>query len=89
MASNDAAGNVTALASARMKVAAGTRRRARSICTSLMSTPVTWYPAAAKDRSTGTPQPQPRSSTEPPAGSPSRNPASQGAYRPSSASSLR
>ena len=33
------------LASAWMKVPAGTRRRARSTWTSLISTPVTWYPA--------------------------------------------
>jgi hypothetical protein len=52
--------------SAQMKSASGTSRRARPSWTSLKSTPVTWCPAAASDRATGTPQPQPRSSTSEP-----------------------
>jgi hypothetical protein len=51
--------------------------RSSGLWMSLMSTPVTWWPAAASRRATGTPQPHPMSRTcprpvMPPAGRPAR-----------------
>ena len=83
------AGKSSSVASARMKLAAGTSWRARSICTPLMSTPVTWYPALVRCRATGTPHPHPISRIRPAAGRRSCRSASQPSYSCAGSSSPR